>query len=289
MIKTDIQITTDSTCDLPAQLYGKYNIHVIYNRIVTDYGDFYDSKEITCTNLIEYYSTEQNRVTTLCPSIKEYNDFFARESEASHMVLHIAASSDISDAYPNAIKAAQANDKIYIFNSRQLSGGIGILVLIAANLAKRGYTLENIIIELEAYRKRIHSASVVYSMKYFQPDHFRKNFKLRKNIIHILNRSYLHPSFYINDGELRMQRIYFGDIYNYSKKFIRHELHKHTNVNNNLLILAYADCPYEVIKQMQNEISRYVDFKHIFTTPMAAVTTSHCGSNTFALFYITVN
>lgn len=289
MINTDIQITTDSVCDLPPQIYSKYNIHVIYSRIVTDYGDFYDSKEITSTNLIEYYATQQNRVTTLCPSVQEYNDFFARESETSCRILHIAVSSDISDSYLNAKKAAQTNEKVYIFDSKQLSGGIGILVLIAASLAKDGKTIDEIIKKLEYYRECIYSASVIRSMKYFQPDHFRKNFTLRKYITRILNNRFIHPSFFIKGGSLEMKKLYLGSIEKYSKKFVRNELRKHDKTDNSIIIIAYADCPYEILDAIRIEISRYIHFEHILSTPMAAVTTSHCGPNTIALFYITVN
>lgn len=289
MIKTNIQITTESLCDLPQQIYDQYNIHVIYNRIITEHGDFYDLKEITSSNLLEYLSNEKNKVTTTCPSVQEYYDFFSRECMYSNKLLHIATSSGISDSYTHAVKAAEDNDNIYVFDSGQLSGGIGILVILAAFATQNTNYIEDITSELENYRERVTSYSVINSMKYFQPDHFRKNISFRTFLMKILNHSFIHPVFHIAKGALQMKGIYLGDIKKYSIKFLHKELCKKNNIDTRLLIITYADCPYSVIKSLKNEILKYIEFEHILTAPMSAVTTSHCGSNTIAIFYITTN
>lgn len=289
MIKSSIQITTDSMCDLPTQLYNKYDIHVIYNRIITNYGDFYDIKEITSSNLIEYLSSEQDNVKTFCPSVQEYHDFFERELESAQKVLHIASSSNINNSYNNAVAAAEGNDNIYVIDSLQISGGIGILVLVAAFLYISNNNIHEIISKLNNYKSGIQAKAVVHSMKYFQPDHFRKNISFRTFLMKLLNHSFIHPLFRLSKGGLEMRSVYIGNIQNYCIRFVRNEFHKKNNIDKRLLVITYADCPYNVIKMIRNEISRYIEFEHIVTAPMSAVTTSHCGSNTIALFYVTIN
>lgn len=101
-----IKITTDSTCDLPAQLLEQHHISVIPLGIVKGGELFRDGENITTADIAAHVDAGGDITTTNAVSIGDYEALFARESARNDAVIHLNIGIGFSCCHQNACLAA---------------------------------------------------------------------------------------------------------------------------------------------------------------------------------------
>ena len=77
-------------------------------------------------------------------------------------VIHISISSKIEHSgYQPALDASKSFDNVFVIDSGHLSSGQGLMAVVAARMAEEGLTAEQIVSELEVYKKKIHTSFIV--------------------------------------------------------------------------------------------------------------------------------
>lgn len=102
-----IKITTDSTCDLPAQLLEQHHISVIPLGIVKGGELFRDGENITTADIAAHVDAGGDITTTNAVSIGDYEALFARESARNDAVIHLNIGIGFSCCHQNACLAAE--------------------------------------------------------------------------------------------------------------------------------------------------------------------------------------
>ena len=133
-----IKITTDSTCDLPAQLLEQHHISVIPLGIVKGGELFRDGENITTADIAAHVDAGGDITTTNAVSIGDYEALFARESARNDAVIHLNIGIGFSCCHQNACLAAEEFDNVHVVDTANLSVGHGLLVLLAAEAAEAG-------------------------------------------------------------------------------------------------------------------------------------------------------
>lgn len=128
-----IKITTDSTCDLPAQLLEQHHISVIPLGIVKGGELFRDGENITTADIAAHVDAGGDITTTNAVSIGDYEALFARESARNDAVIHLNIGIGFSCCHQNACLAAEEFDNVHVVDTANLSVGHGLLVLLAAD------------------------------------------------------------------------------------------------------------------------------------------------------------
>lgn len=140
-----IKITTDSTCDLPAQLLEQHHISVIPLGIVKGGELFRDGENITTADIAAHVDAGGDITTTNAVSIGDYEALFARESARNDAVIHLNIGIGFSCCHQNACLAAEEFDNVHVVDTANLSVGHGLLVLLAAEAAEAGASVEQIL------------------------------------------------------------------------------------------------------------------------------------------------
>lgn len=140
-----IKITTDSTCDLPAQLLEQHHISVIPLGIVKGGELFRDGENITTADIAAHVDAGGDITTTNAVSIGDYEALFARESARNDAVIHLNIGIGFSCCHQNACLAAEEFDNVHVVDTANLSVGHGLLVLLAAEAAEAGASVEEIL------------------------------------------------------------------------------------------------------------------------------------------------
>ena len=133
-----IHITTDCVCDLPKEYLEHYGIGTMYCYVHTNQGRFCDINEITSDNLLEYLATENGKAKSETASVEEFETFFSDALSIGEQVIHISTAQKAGSGYKVASMAAQGFDNVSVVDSGHLSSGLGLMVLRACNLAKKG-------------------------------------------------------------------------------------------------------------------------------------------------------
>lgn len=133
-----IKITCDSTCDLPQELYAKYDVEVVALAVTLGDELHRDGVDITAPELFSYVKETGTLPKTSAISMGEYMDVFGKYVDEGRTVIHINLSSNLSASHQNAVLAAQELGNVYVVDSRNLSTGSGHLVIEAAEMAAQG-------------------------------------------------------------------------------------------------------------------------------------------------------
>lgn len=163
-----IAIATDSTADIPQDITTRYAIYQLPVYIVMDGKSYRDSIDISRETYYRQLPAYSPLPTTASPSVGDfvdlYKDIFSRGY--SHII-----SIHISGTLSSVIQAAQSaarelSDRITVFDSNQLSLGLGFQVIDAAVKAAEGRPVQQILEGMKRLQEKIHLYAVLDTLEY---------------------------------------------------------------------------------------------------------------------------
>jgi DegV family protein with EDD domain len=144
----------DSSCDLPDEIIDKHGMIVVPLQVVGDSETYQDRVEIRGADLYDRMRKSNAVFTTSQPTPGMFASAFedARSSAPEAIGLFIAGA--LSGTLASARTATQTTqlDGITIVDSRSASLGLGMLALRAAELADDGWSVDNIVREIDRIR-----------------------------------------------------------------------------------------------------------------------------------------
>lgn len=280
-----ICITTDCVCDLPDDILKKNNVDMIYFYIETDTGRFKDVDEITAQNIFEYLENGGVKSTTEAPPADEFISFFDEKLKTYNAIIHIATSSRISKSVECATQAVEKmgdkGKKVHIVDSRNITTGIGHMVLCAAEMLRSGATVEQIITEMENLRDRISTSFMADNA-----DYLYRNKKVSRKVQQICSFFKIHPVLGVEDGYLKLKSFQIGNYERSAIRYIRAELKEYHKINSERLFITHAGCKAIDIRLARKEVNHIMKFDEIIVTKASATVSSNSGPRTFGLLYI---
>ena len=130
-------LSADSTCDLSAALIERYQVHMYPLHILLE-GRQYADGEISPDALYEAWWQHKQLPKTSAITPGEYVEYFRQWVEDGYQVVHINLGSNLSSAYQNCCIAAEELGNVYPVDSCNLSTGMGLLVIEAAERIAQG-------------------------------------------------------------------------------------------------------------------------------------------------------
>lgn len=279
--KKKVYITTDCVCDLPEEAFKQYEIGDMYYYVGTGTARFCDISEITSGNLLEYLGTQKEHVKTQCASVEEYETFFANALGIGEQVIHISMAQYASAGYKTALAAAQGFDNVTVVDSGHLSSGLGLMVLYAADLAKKGHQAKEILDELERLKTRISTSFIVPS-----PDCLYRSGRIGKQVRDICEMLKLHPVLKLKRSKIVVGGIKSGSIRQSYASYIRNMLKGKKNIDTRVLFVTYAGCTVRQQKEFIEEVNKYQKFDKIILQKASATISSNCGLGAMGIIFM---
>lgn len=169
------KLFSDSSCDLPAFYVEKYDIGIVPYTV--SFGDEIYYKEISELQPYDFYEkiVSQNIFPkTSLPSIQDYMDAFTPALQNGKDVICLCLSSKFSGSFQSACNAKNillecyTDSNIAIIDSRQATGGQGLLLYEMAQMQCAGYEFEKVVSETERLRDTAKINFTVESLEYLQ-------------------------------------------------------------------------------------------------------------------------
>lgn len=280
--KIPFMITTDSICDLPEDMLRENEIRIMPYYIVTKYGRFRDLDEIDADNLQQLISKGEQEIHSDPAPIAEYEEFFGDALSEARMVLHLSSCKKVSSAYDRALSASRSFGNVYVMDSGQMSTGMGMMAVKAAELFRSGMRVEEVINELEGYSKRI---KLNFLVPYLLKSGTKYNMPLLPRLL--MNVFNMEPVFSTKNSGLVIRRFMLGYIRNTQDQFVRYCLAHKNNINTKRVYVTFSCCTPEQRQHILDEIQKLVDFEEIVVHKASAATYSNCGSNSVGIIYET--
>ena len=162
-----IALITDSACDLEKDIIEKYNIHVLPFRIIYKNKEYRDGIDITAGEVYDSFNREIP--TTSLPSMQDMEELYVKlENEGYTHVIAVTLSTGLSGIY-NALKLVSEdhhNIKSFIYDSKSISLGEGILIQSCGEMLAEGKSYDEIVGELPRIKDRTKLYFVVGTLEY---------------------------------------------------------------------------------------------------------------------------
>ena len=279
--KIPLLITADSVCDLPEKLIKQYNIVIHPYFVRTKDGRFIDGKEIASDDLFIYMEQEEHSAKSEAPDEKEYEAFFEKQLGIAEHILHITMAKKASNGYEHAMKAAEKYDKVVVFDSGQLSSGMGLIVIKAAQMAQEGASLPRILSAINASRNLTSTSFVVR-----ETDLLHRSGRLSKGVKKICDRLLLHPVLVMKHDSIVANQVLVGQWMNVISKYIRHTLKRTWTIDKETLFITHANLDKETLEFIKNEVEKRCHFKNIFFQQASSAISCNCGKDAFGLLFL---
>lgn len=150
-----IAIVTDSTSDLEPQRAEQLGVTVVPLFVVFGDRSYRDYVDLSRAQFYEMLQSEKTLPITSQPTAQMFEDAFRPLVDAGQEILCITISSHLSGTINAARAAAQRfpDAKIEIYDSESAAGGLGMMVMRAAELVREGASMQQILAALEKERQ----------------------------------------------------------------------------------------------------------------------------------------
>ncbi|MBO8129322.1 MAG: DegV family protein [Peptococcaceae bacterium] len=154
-----VQVITDSSCDLPAELVDKYGIRVVPLTVRLGEEEYIDGQTITGPELFRRMAGMKELPKTAQPSPAAFAEAFreAMERSGGDGVICLALSSHLSGTYGSACLGRELAEEavVEVIDSEAATLGLGIMAITAAELSRQKYGLRAIVDVIHHFRERI--------------------------------------------------------------------------------------------------------------------------------------
>jgi len=275
-----VTIVSDSTCDLSPELVSKYNIQVVPLSVFIGGQNYLDGIQITSSKLFDLVNETNDLPKTSAPSIEAFQKIFSQYPE----LVYIGISSKLSASYQSSLIALEGSDpnaKIVI-DSLNLSTGIGLLVLEAAELSQKGYSVLQIAEQIRSDVPKIRTSFVVDTLDYlYKGGRCSAIEHLAASILKIRPVIEVKP-----DGTLGIREKLGGSRKKALLSIFGTLLAQKPLIDSHRVFITHCAC-FEDAEFLKNEIEKLTFFEEILITEAGSTIASHCGPKTIGILYKT--
>ena len=275
-----IKITCDSTCDLPQELYTKYDVEVVALAVTLGDELHRDGVDITAPELFSYVKETGTLPKTSAISMGEYMDVFGKYVDEGRTVIHINLSSNLSASHQNAVLAAQELGNVYVVDSRNLSTGSGHLVIEAAEMAAQGLDAGTIVARLNEMKARVDASFVLQTLEYLQ-----KGGRCSSATALGARALQLRPEIRVADGGMGVGKKYRGSMEKSVLDYVRGRLDGRDDIDTHRIFVTHSPMDQSVVDKAIALVKELHPFEEVIETSAGCTICSHCGPNCLGVLF----
>ncbi len=276
----NIKVTADSTCDLTPELIERYDITITPLHVTCGEESFLDGVDIAPDGLYEKIRAAGKLGATAAVNVQEYIDVFSRALQDHDAVIHFTISSQMSACYQNACLAGEEVGNVYVVDSKNLSTGIGHLVLDACEMAQTGMDPADIQKELEARREKLDVSFVVDTLEYL-----RKGGRCTALAAMGANLLKLHPCIFVKDGAMGVGKKYRGRLGECLAAYVKDRLADIDAVDTRRIFITDSGVSEDIRAAVEKEVRALAPFREVIHTRAGCTVSCHCGPGTLGILF----
>ena len=277
---SNIKITCDSTCDLPQELYAKYDVEVVALSVALGEELHRDGVDISAPELFAYVKESGTLPKTSAVSMGEYLDVFGKYVREGKTVIHINLSSNLSSSYQNAMLAAEELGNVYVVDSRNLSTGSGHLVIEAAEMAAQGMEAEAIVAQLNKMKEQVDASFVLQTLEYLQ-----KGGRCSSVAALGARALQLRPEIRVADGGMGVGKKYRGSMEKSVLDYVRGRLEGRDDIDTRRIFVTHSPMDQAVVDKAIALVRELHPFEEVIETCAGCTICSHCGPNCLGVLF----
>ena len=282
-----VKIISDSTCDLSPELIAKYDIDILPLHILLGEDEYEDGKNITPEQIYSWSDENKTTPKTSAPSLTDAIELFKPYIDEGREIVCFSISSSMSTS-GNVMRIAaeelEAENRITVIDSANLSTGIGLLVIEAAIMAQNNHTVEEIVSAIEALKPNVRASFVVDTLTYL----YRGG---RCNAVSAMAGGVLklHPKIVVENGAMNASKKYRGKINSAIMTYVKDMENDLKAARPNRVFITHSGCDRTIVEEVHSYLENLGVFSEILETRAGGVISSHCGPGTLGVLFISVD
>lgn len=278
-----IRITADSTCDLSESLLQKYEISILPLNIVLDMKSYSDGEEISPDEIYVWSEKMHKTPKTAAVAYDRALEMASAFQENGDEMIFFGISESMSTTcnVMRMVKEELNYTGLYVIDSKNLSTGIGLQVLRAAELAAQGLAAQEIVTQIEQERGRVRASFVVERL-----DYLAMGGRCSSVVALFGGKLKLKPRIEVTDGKMEAGKKYRGNQDKVILKYVQDMEMQLRQADPHRIFITHSGCEEAVIRSVEEYLKGLHHFEEILITRAGGVISSHCGPGTLGvLFY----
>ena len=278
-----IRITADSTCDLSESLLQKYEISILPLNIVLDMKSYSDGEEISPDEIYAWSEKMHKTPKTAAVAYDRALEMASAFQENGDEMIFFGISESMSTTcnVMRMVKEELNYTGMYVIDSQNLSTGIGLQVLRAAELAAQGLAAQEIVTQIEQERGRVRASFVVERL-----DYLAMGGRCSSVVALFGGKLKLKPRIEVTDGKMEAGKKYRGNQDKVILKYVQDMEMQLRQADPHRIFITHSGCEEAVIRSVEEYLKGLHHFEEILITRAGGVISSHCGRGTLGvLFY----
>lgn len=265
-----IHIVTDSTSDLRPDIIEKYNLHVVPLNIQIGGDSFLDRVDLQPKEFLERMKNAPELPKSSQPAPGVFKELYDRLGKDGDQVLSIHMTGGMSGTVESARTAAELSSaEVTVIDSRYISYALSFQVIEAAEMARQGKSMEEIVERVEKVRENTKLFVVVDTL-----DNLVKGGRIGKGRAMIGSFLKIKPIASLDGGEYTP--VSKARSYKQVVQYLSEEFHARTEgktVKGVGIVHAEGQAMAEPLREKIME-SGFADIQFDYTTP---VISTHTG------------
>ena len=279
-----VKIISDSTCDLSPELIAKYDIDILPLHILLGEDEYEDGKNITPEEIYSWSDENKTTPKTSAPALTDAIELFKPYIDEGREIVCFSISSSMSTS-GNVMRIAaeelEAEDRITVIDSANLSTGIGHQVVEAAIMAQHGMNADEIVSYIEQIKPKVRSSFVVDTLVYlYRGGRCSGLAAMAGGVLK------LHPRIGVAQGKMSPGKKYRGKISKVVIDYVKDMEADLMAAKKDRVFITHSGCDKEIVDNVTEYLKSLNRFDEIIETRAGGVISSHCGPGTLGVLFI---
>ena len=273
-------LLAETGSDIPADLARHYGVETVPMHVAFG-SDNRDDGTFPVTDIYRFFETTGQLTTTSGSTVGDFEQVFDRlqREHPGRPILHLAYSAVTTCSYQSAIIAAEGRENITSFDTRHVSAGQSLVILLLARYleANPDAALEQILAKAEELSRRVKMGFFPGDLSYLRAGGRVSNAAYLGAKILSLN-----PLIELIDGQLKATKKYRGKMDKVALQLLR-EFPEAQHFDREILVFVYSEGLNSSIRAAADTQAREMGFREILWIPTGGVVTTHCGPGAFGI------
>ena len=282
-----VKIIADSTCDLSKELLEKYEISILPLHIVLGDKEYKDGLEILPDEIYAWSNANKEAPKTSAASISDAIELFESYLKNHDEIVCFSISGQMSTTVNVMRMAAEeldAEDKIHIIDSENLSTGGGLLVIEAAIMASAGKSGKEIVNAIEQLKSQVRASFIVDTLTFLH-----RGGRCSGVAALAGGALKLHPKIVVENGGMKPDKKYRGKMSSAILTYAKELEPQLKDAKTDRVFITHSGCTDEIIQNIYDFVKELNLFDEILITRAGGVISSHCGPGTLGVLFIANN
>lgn len=279
-----VRIYADSTNDLSPDYIKEHDIRILPLYVTLGDRTGRDGVDITADEIFRWASENKSTPTTAAFSPADVAEALQEAKDAGDDVVFVGISRDFSavcQAAQLAVEDVEYEDHVAIIDSRNLSSGIGLVIMEVVRLRDEGLDIRTIEERIREITPKVRASFVIDTLEYLHRG--GRCSAVAKVFAGTLK---IKPKIVVEEGKMNVARKYRGNLHAVLLKYV-HDLEdelKHARPEN--VYITHSGVDRAIVEDVRAYLESLDHFENIIETRAGGIISCHCGPGTLGVLFV---